>query len=343
MKSGGKMKNKNQILGINNIFSSIDTKNSNLSRYSIWKRNKATLWYYPSPEKKYITPIFLIYSLVNRPDILDLHPGLSVIESFILNGFDVYLIDFGTPGYEDKDITLDDYIEKYIQKGVQRALLHSNAKEITVIGYCLGGTLAAIYTAIAKEPVKNLILYVTPLDFSTVPSFDTWAKALREDAVNFDEIITVFGILPPAFVKVGMRLLTSPVYITPYLSLISRANDEAYVRKWLSFNRWMKSYLPLVGATVRNLMNDLVKDNKLVKGKLLINGKKANLKNITCNLLVISSEEDRLVSKEQTYSIIELASSKDKTYALSKNGHAGFSVKKGHLPEYIDQWLPPRS
>lgn len=49
-------------------------------------------------------------------------PGNSTIENFTRNGFDVYLLDFGIPGYEDKDITASDYEVDYIQRGVQKAL-----------------------------------------------------------------------------------------------------------------------------------------------------------------------------------------------------------------------------
>lgn len=316
---------------------------SGLIRYSVWKRNKAVLWYYPSPTKASSTPLFLIYSPVNRADILDLLPGLSTIESFLSNGFDVYLLDFGVPGYEDKDLSMNDYIVKYIQKGVQRALLHSKAQDITIIGYCLGGTLATIYAAVAEEPIRNLILYVTPIDFETVPVFDEWAKTLRKDETNFDKIIEANGVIPPSSVKAAMRLITSPVYFTPYLSLMSRADDEEYVKKWKKFNNWANSYLPLSGALVKDLINELGNKNKLVKGTLMVDGKNASLRNIRCNLLVISSENDQLVPKEQTYPIMTLVSSKDKTFILSMKGHTGVSIRSGELPEFLQEWLPKRS
>ncbi|MDQ7860862.1 hypothetical protein RCO48_06780 [Peribacillus frigoritolerans] len=87
-----------------------------------------------STKKNMMFRFFLIYSLINTPLILDLSPGNSLIESFVNEGFDVYLLDFGSPGYEDGDISIEDYIVDYIQKGVQRALRHSGASEITVMG-----------------------------------------------------------------------------------------------------------------------------------------------------------------------------------------------------------------
>ncbi len=179
-------------------------------RTAVWKRNKATLWHYAPASKKYSIPIFLVYSLVNQPFILDLGPQNSLIEALVNSGYDVYLLDFGIPGYEDKDITMEDYITEYIQKGVKRALYHSGADEITVMGFCLGGTFAAIYAAIADEPVKNLVLSVAPVDFSIVPVFDKWADELRNGEGSLETTFDAWGLIPAFAIKSGMRLFTSP-------------------------------------------------------------------------------------------------------------------------------------
>ncbi|MGV3464883.1 MAG: alpha/beta fold hydrolase [Heyndrickxia sp.] len=312
-------------------------------REAIWKKNKATLWYYPSSQKKYKTPLFLIYSLVNQPFILDLLPNESVIKSFTENGFDVYLLDFGIPREEDSDITVDHYIVDYIQRGVMRVLHHSNAEKISIVGYCLGGTLATVYTAISNEPIENLILIVAPIDFQYFPSYDQWVEALRAGSINVDDFIDAYGIIPAEFVKFGVRLLTSPIYFSHYLSLLNRSDDPNYVLRWRLFNKWTKEHIPFAGGAMKQLINDFVKENKLIKGELMIREKKVNLSNIKVNLLVVSSNLDHLVPKEQSMPIIDLVSSQDKTYKLLQGGHTHLFVKNNKLPDYLEEWLPQRS
>lgn len=314
----------------------------NTPRTAIWKKNKATLWHYPAVRKIYQVPVFLIYSLINRPTILDLAPGYSMVEAFVTSGFDVYLLDFGIPGYEDKDLTMDDYIVDYIQKGVQRALRHADAADITVIGYCLGGTFAAMYAAIAAEPIKNLILSVAPIDFTTSPVLDAWGEALREGGIDFDLFIQAYGIIPARSMEAGMRLLTSPVYYSPYLSLLERAYDPQYVEKWRRFNDWTRGHIPFVGAALRQMLHDLGKENKLVKGTLTIRGKPAQLASIHANTLVIAANQDRLVPKEVSLPVMDLISSADKTFHLLPGGHTALKAK-GALPDYLAAWLPKRS
>ena len=312
-------------------------------REAIWKKNKATLWYYPSQNKQFKEPLFLIYSLVNQPFILDLYPGASMIESFVNNGYDVYLLDFGIPGYEDKDITVDQYIVDYIQNAVRRSLRHASATEVSIIGYCLGGTFAAVYAAIADEPIKNLILDVTPVDFSELNQYDQLMKDFRKGELQVDEIIDAYGIIPAIFMKVGVRMITSPVYYSRYLALLNKYDDKNYVEKWHRFNDWAEGHIPFAGAALKQLINDFVRENKLIKGKIKINGRPVHLENITANLLVISAKDDKLVPESQTYPIMNLVSSRDKTYKLVSGGHTSMSFKNVGLPEPLDEWLPKRS
>jgi polyhydroxyalkanoate synthase len=328
--------------GFFNVFHSLPPESDLTPRQAVWKKNKATLWYYPAKQRKYKIPLFLIYSMVNQPFILDLAPGSSTIESFVTEGFDVYLIDFGIPGYEDKDLTINDYITQYIQKGVQRALKHSKAKEVTLIGYCLGGTLAAMYTAIAEEPIKNLILTVAPIDFSSFPIFDKWSIAAKKGHLDFDSLLETIGLVPAPFIEAGVRIITSPIYYSHYLSLLNRSYDKEYVEHWQRFNNWTKSHIPFPGAALKQVMDDMVKGNKLIHGSIQINGKRADLHNIYANLLVVSSKQDKLVPEELVYPVMDLVSSEDKTYISLEGGHIGISLKDG-VPEYLKNWLYERS
>ena len=53
-------------------------------------------------------------------------------------GFDVFLLDWGCPGMEDKELGLDGYIEEYLPRVVRAVLRTSKAKELFMLGYCVG-------------------------------------------------------------------------------------------------------------------------------------------------------------------------------------------------------------
>jgi polyhydroxyalkanoate synthase len=77
-------------------------------RKVIWAKGRARLHHYePEKEKKHPVPVLLVYALILRPYILDLVPGNSLIEYLVGEGFDVYLLDWGVPEEEDKDLSFD--------------------------------------------------------------------------------------------------------------------------------------------------------------------------------------------------------------------------------------------
>lgn len=308
----------------------------------VWKKNKAQLWYYPADKKKFQVPVFQVYSLVNKSYILDLAPGASITEALVKSGYDVYLLDWGVPGYEDKDLSLDNYIIDYLQAGVKHALRHSKAEEISIIGYCLGGTLAAIYTAIADEPIKNFIGIAVPIDLSHVPYYENWAEEFRLGNIDIDHIIDAYGLIPATLVEMGVRAVTSPLYFSHYFSLLNRVHNDQFVQRWRKMNMWTNDHIPFAGETLRQLAKDLVRDNKLVKGELIIRNKQVDLKNIKVNLLVISTSLDTIVPKELSLPIMNLVSSIDKTYKSVEGGHVSL-ILKGGIPDFLDHWLAERS
>ena len=96
------------------------------------------------------------------------------------------------------------------------------------------------------------------------------------------------------------------------------------------------------GEAYKQLANDLFKENKLIKGELMIGNKKADLTNIKANLFVVSGSKDNLILEEQSKPIMELVSSVDKTYIVVETGHVGLALS-GLFAKIVDQWVSSRS
>ncbi|MFB5197116.1 alpha/beta fold hydrolase [Neobacillus sp. KR4-4] len=310
-------------------------------REIVWKKNKSTLYYHPAKEKKYQIPVFLVYSLLNKSYILDVGEGSSVVGGLTERGYDVYFLDWGSPAYEDSELTLDNYILDYLENGVKRALRHSGAKEISMIGYCLGGTIVAIFTSLTNLPIKNLVLATVPIDFSIGIVPDKWLNGLQKGTINFDRLSEVYGVIPSE-IMYGMFRGLSPVYVSPWVNLISRAHDDEYVKKWRRMDKWTKDSASFSGAAFKQLFNDLYKDNKLLKGELTIGGRKVDLKNIHCSFFVFSTSRDTLILEKQSLPVMDMVSSEDKTYEVFDGGHVSLALS-GKFAIFADKWLCSRS
>lgn len=310
------------------------------TRQVVWKKNKATLWYHPAKEKRHTIPVFLVYSLLNKAYILDIGEGSSVVGGLTERGYDVYLLDWGSPGLEDSDITLDQYIIDYLENALKRALRYSGANEISLAGYCLGGTIAAILASITELPIKNLSLAAVPIDFSIGIFPDKLLEGLQNGQLSVDGFADAHGTIPSEIMYLIFRMV-SPGYASK-INLVTRAHDEKYVEKWRRMDKWTKDSASFAGAAFKQMFNDLYKNNKLLKGELVIGGRKVELKNIYCPLFVFSCSRDTLILEKQSRPVLDLVSSKDKTYEVYEGGHVSL-VLTGVFAEIWDKWLSARS
>ena len=137
-------------------------------REVVWTHRQTTLYRYRSTERAYPVPLLLVFALINRPAIFDLRPGHSLVEYLLSEGFDVFLLDWGYPDEEDADTGLDDYVCDELHWGIRETLRASGADELTLLGWCIGATLCAMYCGLehgdASNPVRNLALLTMPVE-----------------------------------------------------------------------------------------------------------------------------------------------------------------------------------
>lgn len=311
----------------------------------VWAKNKAKLYRYHSAERRHATPLLLVYALINKPYILDLAPGNSFVEYLLGQGYDVYLLDWGTPGEEDANLGLDDYVLGYIHRAAQAVIKTSGASEFTLLGYCQGGTLATLYAAAHPEmPIKNLILLTTPIDFDNAGLYSSWLDPRHFDV---DRVVEAFPIVPAEMLQLGSKLL-KPLqnYVGPYMTLWDRLDDADFVDGWLVMNTWVDDGIPFTGAAYRQWVKDFYQGNKLIKGEVVLGGRPIKLEAITANLLVVYATLDHIVPECQALPALGLVGSTDKTALPVKAGHvgvvAGRSAKRNFFP-HLNEWLSARS
>ncbi len=336
--------------GIQVVADSLETPVGLTPKEVVWKLNKARLYRYkptqPS-EKRHPIPLLLVYALINKPFIFDLLPGRSFVEYMVDQGFDMYLLDWGTPGPEDQDITFDDYVTQYLTRAVRKVVRLSGATEISMLGYCLGATLAVAYAGLyAKAPIRNLILLTAPLDFSDSPE-GSMAMWLEEERLDVDRMIGAFGNVPGELIRFWAKLL-KPVenFVGAYVNVWKNLDDDQAVQGWQAINRWVEDVIPFSGSAFRQFVVEYVRGNELINGQHHVEGQPVDLTTIRAALLNIVAQYDHLVAPSQAASIMDLVSSDDKEMRVIPSTHVGI-MASGRAryklwPELVE-WLAPRS
>ncbi len=321
----------------------------------IYTEDKMRLLHYvPTVEKPHPVPILIVYALVNRYYILDLSPDKSVIKKLLDEGFDVYVIDWGYPSGADRYLTLDDYVNGYINNVVDKIKERSGLEKITLLGVCQGGTFSIMYAALHPEKVKNLVTLVAPVNFDTDKGLlHLWAKGL-----DVDKIVDYYGMVPGDFLNQGF-LLTDPfrLMIDKYVGLFDRIEcspddsecqlrNEETIKNFLRMEKWIFDSPDQAGETLRQFVKDCYQKNLLIKNEMMLNGKKINLKNITMPLLNVMAEFDHLVPTDASKPLTGAVSSSDKETLVFPTGHIGIFVGSKSQKEVcprIAEWLKPRS
>jgi polyhydroxyalkanoate synthase len=312
----------------------------------VYEENKLRLLHYESrTESQHDVPILVVYALINKPFVLDLQPDRSVVRTLLDQGFDVYLIDWGEPSTLDVHLTLDDYVNRYIDNCVDVVSDRSGQDAINVLGYCMGGTMSAMYASLHPEKVRNLALMAAGLCFTgTGGVLEKWGE---QEHYSPKAVTDTFGNVPAEFLDTGFALM-DPVdnFVTKYVRLYDNVENEEFTENFARMERWLDEGIDVAGATYRQFLEDIYQENKLATNDLELDGKRIDLGNIDMPVLQIVGEYDHLIPPEASTPFNELVGSDDVETFEFPTGHIGLSVSsKSHSqlwPQVCD-WFADRS
>ena len=299
----------------------------------VYEENKLELLHYdaeaagidvPEEDKEEI-PILIIYALINRPYILDLQEERSVVRRLLEAGHEVYLIDWNEPSRLDQHLTLDDYVNRYIENCVDEVSERSGQDAINILGYCMGGTMSAIYSALNPEKVNALGLMAAGLCFDhTGGVLEEWGS---DEYYDPEDVTETFGNVPSDMLDVGFALM-DPVdnYVSKYIRLAENIENEGFVRNFGRMEQWLSDGVDVAGEAYVEFLERIYQNNDLYNNRLEIGGEHVDLANIDMPMLQLMGEYDHLIPPEASKPFNEVVGSDDVTTMEYSTGHIGLSV-----------------
>jgi polyhydroxyalkanoate synthase len=307
----------------------------------VWSLGKATLWRFSSTQVRHGPPVLLFLGLVGDPAVFDLYPGNSWAELLVEEGFDVFLMDWGRPEAAEGDHTLDTYLDGYFVPAVEAVRRVAASDEVTLGAYCMGAFMMLLLLGSRPDiPVRNLILFTPPCDYSYVPSF---VHAYRDGRIRPTEAIDeMTGLVPEAAVRAMFRLQQPTSAIVQYVALWEHLWRDDYVDTHRAVNHWAWNHRAMAGPAFTQLIEEYVQGNGLMTGTARLGGRTVELGNITASTLVIIAERDEFVPPKSSEPIAELLGSGDVEMLRVPGGHAGAlmgsAARRITMPAVVD-WL----
>jgi len=304
----------------------------------IHRENKwRLLRYRPRPAgPAFPTPILLVPSLINRHYVLDLLPGKSFAEYLVGQGHDVHVIDWGTPGDEDRWLGFDDVCDRYLGRALARL------GRAHVLGYCMGGTLAVIHAAARPERVASLVALAAPVAFHDDGLLSAWT---RSPAFSPRDLVAAFGNVPWPLMQSVFHLLRPTLGLTKAVALAERAWDDQFLDGFLALETWGNDNVSFPGECWRHYVEELYRGDALVRGTFTLSGRPARLEAIRCPTLAVTFEHDNIVPWPSAAALIDRVAATDKERIHLPGGHVGAVVSRAaarSLWPRLSQWWAER-
>ena len=332
--------------GIENLRQVGDIPAGVTEKVAIYTEDKVTIYRYKSPtgaaaENK--TPLLICYALVNRPYMTDIQENRSTVRGLMAGGQDVYLIDWGYPDRADRYLSLDDYINGYLDRCVDAVREHAGSEKINLLGICQGGTFSLCYTATHPEKIKNLITMVTLVDFHAPGNM----LARWIENIDVDALVDGFGNIPGDMMNwTFLNLKPYKLIGQKYIDMVDILDNEKQVCNFMAMEKWIFDSPDQAGEAYRQFMKDFYQQNKLIKAEVVIGDKHVDLKNIQCPVLNVYALEDHLVPPGATQALKQHVGTKDYSEVTFKGGHIGIYVSgtaQALVAPSIGKWLNERS
>jgi len=308
----------------------------------VWQRDKVKMYHYlRDTPAKCTTPVLVSFAMLNRHDVLDLQPDRSLMKKLVEEGLDVYIMDWGYPTKADRYLTMEDYIDGYMNDAVDFLRKKHNVDSIHKQGICQGGTFSMIYASLYPQKLKSLTTYVAPFDFSNGGCMlYKWAKY-----IDVDTMVDSVGTIPGEQIDSAFGMLKPSMNISKYFGIMDALDDQEKLLNFLRMEKWKGDLPAIAGEMYRKYIKDLFRDNKLIQGTFELGGRKVNLKNMTAPYLNVYATEDNIIPNPSTLAIMEKIGSKEKKEYAFPGGHIGVFVggkSQKELAPTVAKWTIER-
>jgi polyhydroxyalkanoate synthase len=266
-------------------------------------------------------PVLLVPSLINRWYVLDLRARASVVEALTTGGLDTFCLDWGVPRDEDRYLTWDDVLAR-LARAVRIVRRTTGAPRVGLLGYCMGGTLAGIHTALEPDTVAALINLAGPFDFARGGLLATMTDPRWFDA----EAIAAAGNVSPTQMQSGFVALRPTLSLSKQVNLLDRGHEANNREAFLALESWSSDNIPFPAAAYTTYIRDLYQGNLLVQGRHHARGRRVDLGAIRCPVLTVAADRDAICPVDAARGLMDHCGARDTELLTVSGGHVGAVV-----------------
>ena len=294
--------------------------------------------YKPATPAVYQFPLLMVPPMINKYYITDIAPGRSMIEYFVSQGYQVFVISWRNPGRQARGWDLNTYGDAVVASiGAARKI--SKAPKVNIIGLCAGGILSSMISAHLSatgrlDQVASLCLGVTLLDMTeagTTVSFMDEAAAKASILASRARGYMDGRTLAEVFAWLRPDDLIWNYWVNNYLQgKTPPAFDILY---------WNADTTRMTAGLHRNFI-EIAMANALTKpGAVSMLGSPVDLSTINVDSYLVAGAEDHISPWPSAYRTTQLLGGTTR-FVLSNSGHIAAMVNPPSNPKATFRLAP---
>ncbi len=284
-------------------------------------------------------PVLLVPSLINRHDILDLDTGHSFAAYLASKGFDPYILEWGQPQEAERMFSVNTYIIERLQPAL--TYLQAQKGKPHVIGYCMGGTMAAGALATLtnhQNQARSLTLLAAPWDFHAGDK----AMPLRMSAfINAAEpVMEATQMLPVDWIQALFASIDPLFAFNKFRAFAEMDKESPQARRFVMVEDWLNDGVDLAAPAAKQALQEWYVENQPYNGVWTIGANIVEITKLKLPTLVVAAANDKLVPKDSALAIMQQIES---CQSLSPEiGHIGMMASPRAVKavwEPVIEWL----
>jgi polyhydroxyalkanoate synthase len=274
---------------------------------SVWKKGAASLLRYGKDDSKH--PIIVVPSLVNKAYILDITEDRSLMRFLANEGFNSYLLDWGTPDENEKDFSLTDYIYGHLLPAIKEVRKQNKNQKVSLIGYCMGAPLCLPIAEQFPNDIKTLTLLAAPWDFHAVEN--PIISNVKTMFPTIKATLEWFGELPVDIVQSLFTSLDPNLVIKKFERFAKMDETTDRAKHFIALEDWLNDGVPLVANVAEECFNSWYINNDTINNKWIVDNKPVVPANITIPTLSMIPKNDRIVPPESAKALADIIPNSD--------------------------------
>jgi polyhydroxyalkanoate synthase len=297
------------------------------------------LQYAPTTETVHKKPLLIIPPWINKFYILDLKPENSFIRWAVGQGYTVFVMSWVNPDERYSEFTFVDYMKDGIFAALDAIEEACGERQVTAIGYCIGGTLLAMTLAYmaakGDDRITAATFFAAQMDFADAGDLRVFTD---EGMVKLIENkIKATGYLDGASMAATFNLLRPNDLIWSFVVNNYLLGKEPPVFDLLYWNSDSTRFPAKLWV---DYIRCLYIGNKLVEaGGLIIDGVAIDLSKIKIPVYIQASKEDHIAPAKSVFKAMHLLSG-PKRFVMAGSGHIAGVINPPDKKKY-QHWINP--